>query len=256
MLNVDGLFGLLLVFARVGCFFTIIPVFSVKQIPNQVKVLLVAILSLSLSYWVETPQVVSLKTMSLILMFLQEMVLGLMLGYVVQLVFLALQSAGDYIDFFAGLKMSTSYDPITGTNTTIYSNFYNWLGVLLFFQLNGHHVLMTGLVRSYEWFAISVEPVFTLELGTIVYLVTRFFTLSLQLAVPLCLVLFLIDVILGLFSRMVPQINIFILGMPVKIIVSFILFGLLGPVIIQSLVAGMESVVSILDEFVRQIHQR
>lgn len=247
-----ALISFLLLVTRIGSYFVSMPVFSGRQIPQLMKLGLVLALSY-LTYLVIEPTIdftVS-NWMELVLLCVQEAVIGLLFGTVSTIVFLGIQSAGDFIDLFAGLKMSTNYDPITGSSGSIYANFYNWLAVVLFFMMNGHHYLIKGIVNTVFFLPLGETGLIELSLYQVSMAITKSFLISLQLAIPVCMVLFLVDLILGIISRSVPQINVFILGMPLKLVVSFVMMILIIVGITKSIGLALDSVVQVLNEFIK-----
>lgn len=242
---------LLLVMARVGTFFVTMPILSMRQIPNIPKLAIIVSLSFMISQWLPDVQIEATNLLELGLLLAREAVLGIVLGWITNMMFLAIQSAGDWIDFFAGLKMSTSYDPISGASGSIYSNLYNWLGALLFFIVNGHHYLIRGIINSCFFLPIGESEWFSFKLESIVSVVTQSFILGIQLALPICMILFLVDIVLGLINRTVQQINVFILGMPLKLLISFVLMILMFGAMSQSIIWALDAVVSLLDNALR-----
>lgn len=242
---------LLLVFARVGTFFVAMPILSMSQIPTIPKLAIILSLVFMIAQWLP-PIGCEMNTLfELGLLVVKEAGLGLMLGWLTNLIFLAIPSAGDLIDFFAGLKMSANYDPISGTSGSIYSNLYNWLGALLFLMMNGHHYLIRGIVNSCFFLPIGSTDGFQLELEAVVTVVTQSFLLGIQLALPMCMILFLVDIVLGLINRTVQQINVFILGMPIKLIASFVLMLILFGGLMQSMMWVLDLVIQTLDQAMR-----
>ena len=242
---------LLLVMARVGTFFVTMPILSLKQLPSVCKLAIICALSFMIYQWLPSIEIDVQNLLGFGMLVAREAVLGIVLGWITNMMFLAIQSAGDFIDSFAGLKMSTSYDPISGTSGSIYSSLFNWMGSLLFLMMNGHHYLIRGIVNSSFFLPIGASEWFQFELEGIVSVVTQSFLLSIQLALPMCMILFLVDIVLGLINRSVQQINVFILGMPLKLLVSFILMIILFGGMAQSMMWALDAVVQILDSAMR-----
>lgn len=242
---------LLLVVARVGSFFVTMPILSMKQLLSIPKLAIVLSLSLMIYQWLPPIEVEVTSLLGLGLLAMREAVLGIVLGWMSNMMFLAIQSAGDLMDSFAGLKMSTSYDPISGASGSIYSNLFNWMGALLFLMMNGHHYLIRGIVNSCFFFPIGESDWFQFKLEGIVSVATQSVLLSIQLALPMCMILFLVDIVMGLINRSVQQINVFILGMPLKLLISFILMIALFGGVSQSMIWALDSVVQILDHAMR-----
>lgn len=244
---------LLLVTARIGTFFVTMPILSMKQFPAMTKTAIILALSFMVTQWLPDPGIEVTHLLSLALLVMREAVLGLVLGWITNMMFLAIQSAGDLIDFFAGLKMATSYDPVSGASGSIYSNLYNWIGALLFLIMNGHHYLIRGIVNSCFFLPIGDSKWFQFDLNGIVNIMTQSFLLGIQLALPMCLILFLVDIVLGLINRSVQQINVFVLGMPIKLLVSFVLTMILFSGLTRSILWALDLVVQILDYAMRSV---
>lgn len=243
----------LLVLARIGSFFVTMPLLSMRQIPSLAKGGIILALSFMVSQWLPAIELEATTLLAIGLLVARESVLGLVLGWVTNMIFLAIQSAGEFVDFYAGLKMSASYDPISGASGSIYSNLYNWLGAILFLAMNGHHYLLKGIVNSCFFLPIGGAEWFQFKLDGIVSVITQSFLLGIQLALPMCVILFLIDVVLGLINRSVQQINVFILGMPIKLLISFVLMIMLSAGISRSITWALDSVVQMLDVAMRYL---
>lgn len=221
----------LLVFIRMSVFIVVCPAFSMKAIPPVLKVALSGGLALAvLSSFPEVPELY--PTFTFISLGIKEMMIGFAMGYVTLLYFTAVEMAGKFVDSQVGFSMGEMYDPNLGVTTSYYGRVYYWISICIFFLTNLHHALLRSLVLSYTWIPIS-QTSFT-HFGTegMVRLFGQIFGLAFQLAVPLIVVALLSEVVLALLSRTVPQINVLILGMPLKVLVSLIFFMLfLNPLI-------------------------
>ncbi|MGL4338009.1 MAG: flagellar biosynthetic protein FliR [Turicibacter sp.] len=241
----------ILVLVRVSSFFVVSPFFSMRQIPQLVKLAIILVISYLTSATLPLVNLEMNHFLSFGMSLIQEVMIGLALAYVCHIIFLGISSAGDLIDTFAGVKMASMYDPIAGTNGSLYSNLYNWLALILLLNLNVHHYLIKGLINSFYVLPPTNDNLLSFSLDSIVTLVTTSFMIAIQLALPVGIILFFVDVILGMISRTVPQINVFVLGMPIKLIVSFLVFLLLITGILQSISWALESVISSLDQFIK-----
>ena len=253
MVNEVIYYNLLLVLARVSSFFFATPIFSTRSIPRVVKLAISLSVTIIVSMTIPTEQVEPYSLIDFGLMAFREALIGVVLGYSVNIVFLGIQSAGEFVDVFAGLQMSSSYDPITGTNGTFYSNIYNWIATLLFFNMSGHHYLITGIINSFLFIPVGENVLLELNVSVIASLLVKTFYISVQLGFPMAVILFLIDVILGMISRVVPQINVFILGMPIKLAVSAMMFVLMTTGILSGISWGIELVIEMFDTMVKSI---
>jgi len=224
-----------------------------RQIPNLTKIGFVVMIAYFTTMNLPAQPLEIDSLWQLAWLIIQETLLGLILGYASTIIYAGIQGAGDLIDFIAGLKMSASFDPMTGTSSSIYSTLYNWFAIIIFLFMDGHHYLLKGITRSFDLFQLGQEYVNLLQLEAIVYLVTRSFIISIQIALPIGIILFLIDLILGLISKVIPQLNVFMLGMSLKMLVSFGVHLLILVGVLQAISWALDSVVSIFDFFIRSL---
>ncbi|CAG9619697.1 flagellar biosynthetic protein FliR [Sutcliffiella rhizosphaerae] len=213
----------LLVLTRVTAFFVTLPLFSYRNVPTTFKVGLGFFFALVMALSMDLP-VLGIDG-SYILLVLKEMMVGLLIGLVAYMILAAIQIAGGFIDFQMGFAIANVIDPQTGIQSPIIGQFFYMFAMLLLLAVNGHHLMLDGIYYSYElisitqaWLPLGDEAVFELILQT----VTKMFLIALQLAIPIVGVLFLVDVALGIVARAVPQLNVFVVGLPLKIGVSFI----------------------------------
>lgn len=215
---------LLLIFVRVSAFFVTIPLFSYKTIPSQLKIVLAFVLSWMMYY------TFSIEAFTIngdyLLLVLKEAIVGLVLGLVVYIVFSAVQIAGGFIDFQMGFAMANIVDPQTGAQSPLMGQFFNFLLLLVFLAINGHHLVLDGIFYSYQFMPIDqFFPKFG-DAESIEYIMKLFvavFAIAFQMSAPIIATLFLVTLALGITGKTVPQLNIFVVGFPIKIAVGFIL---------------------------------
>lgn len=166
-----------------------------------------------------------------IVLIIKEILIGLLLGFVAAIFLYVLQMAGGLIDLMMGFAIANVIDPQTGAQSPIMGNFKYMFAILILFTTEGHHLLLRGILNSY--FLIPLHKWLPIADGGIAGLLTDFFArsfvISLQIAAPIAASIFLVDVALGLISRTVPQMNMFVVGIPVKILTSFLLLLLVLP---------------------------
>lgn len=159
------------------------------------------------------------------LLIMQETLVGLLLGFLAYLFFTSVQVAGAFIDHMIGLGMANVVDPMTGTQSPIIGNFKFFVGMLVFLGLNGHHYLLLGLMQSYDWVPLSGGIFARLADGGVsTFLVdslVRMFYMAFQMAAPIVVAMFLVDVALGVLVRTAPTFNMFVVGLPLKIVIGF-----------------------------------
>lgn len=215
---------LLLIFVRVSAFFVTIPLFSYKTIPSQLKIVLAFVLSWMMYY------TFSIEAFTIngdyLLLVLKEAIVGLVLGLVVYIVFSAVQIAGGFIDFQMGFAMANIVDPQTGAQSPLMGQFFNFLLLLVFLAIDGHHLVLDGIFYSYQFMPIDqFFPKFG-DAESVEYIMKLFvavFAIAFQMSAPIVATLFLVTLALGITGKTVPQLNIFVVGFPIKIAVGFIL---------------------------------
>ena len=234
--NPELLVGFLLALVRASCWLVLVPPFGTRAIPAPVKIGLAGALALPVAHTVAL-QVPSLdEPAPLIGAVAMQVAIGLSLGFVVFLIFSAVQSAGELIDVFGGFTVAPAYDPMSNAQSSTFGRFYNLVATTLLFVINGHVLLVKGFLTSFQ--SVSAAPTLhDLSSGLIADL-GMFFLAAIEIAAPLLAALFLAEVALGLLSKAAPQMNIFMVGFPVKILLTLMLTGLALPLLpstVQSL---------------------
>ncbi|WP_128655088.1 flagellar biosynthetic protein FliR [Paenibacillus sp. 598K] len=222
----------LLVFCRITSFFVVAPIFSTRGVPAMAKIGLGFFVSLMVFLAMGQEQMPALNA-EYLLVVIREILIGLLLGFVAYLFFTIVQTAGSFIDLQMGFGMANVIDPMTGVSTPMLGNFKFILLILIFLSMNGHHYLLMAIMQSYEWIPLGNELYAKISQGNIsTFLVETFaytFMLSLQMSAPLVVAMFLTDVGLGFLARTAPQFNVFVIGIPLKILVGFLILAMLMP---------------------------
>lgn len=223
----------LLVFCRITSFFVAAPLFSIRNVPNMFKAGLAVFVSLLVFTALNGGDGAVTFNIGYLLLVVREILVGLLLGFTVYLFFTVVQVAGAFIDQQIGFGMVNVIDPMTGTQSPLLGNFKFFVALLLFLALNGHHQLLLGIMRSYEWIPLDNALFSRIADGGVFYFLldafVRAFYLAFQMAAPIIVAIFLVDVGLGVLARVAPQFNMFVVGLPIKISVGFILLVLIVP---------------------------
>lgn len=236
---------LILILIRITAFIVICPGFSFKGLPNIFKVGIS--FSISIIVYTLVPDFyIDGNFYLLIPIAIKEILFGLAMGYITKLVFSAIETAGHLIDFQVGFSMGQVYDPTMGARSSNYGKLLNWLSLSVFFMLNMHHYMIDTLIRSFEYVPLDSLDLNSFGVASIAGLFSHVFELGFNLAVPIIIVVLTIDIILGVISRTVPQINVLILGMPMKSMISFVVFMLISSWILNSI----GDIVSYMPEFI------
>lgn len=220
----------LLIFVRVTSFFLMMPLFSYRTIPASHKIGLGFFLSIIMFSSVGAPEIAIDGTYFLLIM--KEALVGLLIGFIAALMMSAIQIAGGLIDFQMGFAIANVIDPQTGAQSPLMGQYLYTIALLFLLTVNGHHLLFDGIFYSYNFVPIDQVVVPFGNQNMAEYIIRAFnkmFIIAFQMSLPVVGSLFLVDVALGIVARTVPQLNIFVVGLPVKIAVSFVvLIAVLG----------------------------
>ncbi|CCO24953.1 flagellar biosynthetic protein FliR [Maridesulfovibrio hydrothermalis] len=229
----SDLMSFYLTFFRVSIVLFLLPFFGGRSIPNLVKAALTIVLTLGI--WPHVSFDGSLMPSSpynIALMILGEVVLGLVLGVAVHVMFSAIQTGGNFIGVQMGFSMVNVLDPVTGVNEAVTAHFLYMTAILVFLCLNGHLYLMSAMIESFKY--IPPGQIFiSSKLTTQIMTISRdLFILAVKVASPIIASIFVVDLALALISKMAPQMNVLMLGFPLKIMVGFfflsMVFSVLG----------------------------
>ncbi|MGL6105051.1 fused FliR family export protein/FlhB family type III secretion system protein [Romboutsia sp.] len=236
---------MLFIFIRLTAFFGSLNVIFPGGTPNIFKVGFSLFISAIIALTVNVDVNIT-STLGLINCVTMEVITGLTLGYITSLCFNALRIGGSLIDQQLGLSMASIYDPNTKTQTTLIENLMYWMGIMVFFGMNGHHKLIEGIQQSFKLIPIG-ESILNNNFSYIVNVFVQCFEIGFKIAVPITLALIITDLIMGLISRSVPQLNVMVVGMPLKVLVGIIFFMISLPFIITEIHNLLNKIPSILD---------
>ena len=244
-IGVHEFYTFLLVFARVGALFFTAPVFGNKGIPKPTKIGFAALIAFALAPITASKVGPAPADMfSLVSAIGAETVVGLCLGLIVTLLLSAFQMAGYYVDTQMGFGIINILNPLTEQQTSLMGQFLYQAGMTLFLLAGGHLFLIESLAGSYN----ALPPGgahFHGDLATaFIGMVSSMFVTAFKVAAPAGGILLIIDVAFGLIARSVPQMNVFIVGMPVKVIAGLLTLAVILPVL-ALMVGQMPSLIAV-----------
>lgn len=229
-----GVFALFLVFARLGAAFMLFPGFGEAYVGPRVRLFAALAVSLAVVPVVEdqlSPLPAAAGETTLLV--LGEVLVGLFIGGAVRLLTATLQIAGQIMALQTALAAAQFFDPSQGTGGSLHGTFLTILGVLLIFVTNLHHPMLWALVDSYTLFPPGEAVPYGDFAETASSLVADAFRIALQLAAPIVAVTFLFNVATGLIARLIPQMQVFFIALPVQIGLGFVvLIGTLSAVML------------------------
>ncbi|NRD79415.1 flagellar type III secretion system protein FliR [Bacillus sp. BRMEA1] len=248
-------FTFLLVFVRIATFILVAPVISGRQIPAPLKIGLSFMLAV-LCTGVLKEQIQTVSTDMMIFLTLKEFFVGIVLGLVANIMLYSVQFAGSLIDLQTGFSMATLFDPTFNTNTQLTGRLKNILAILFFFSTDAHHLLFQGVLASFDWVSLKASvPAWMDGRISTFFLVClkQMFMVGFMMAAPIIGTLFVVDVSFGIIARTVPQMNIFAVAPPLKIMLYFLVYILVLPgffyllkVLFENMFDSMDSILKIM----------
>lgn len=231
LLGVDNVLVFVMALTRIAPLFLIAPVFSSRQIPTQVKTVIAVALAIGLTPSAVPEEPLDGGTFALLGMLGVELLVGFAIAFSLAAVTAALEVAGTLLDFGIGFSFGAQIDPVSGNQNAVLARLYGLIGVIVFLAIGGDEWVIRGIARSYELVPVGQSPDVMLLIAGADKTFASIFTSALQIAAPVLLALTLADVGFGLLTRVVPQLNVFAVGLPVKVIVGMILIGVSLPLV-------------------------
>lgn len=207
-------------FLRITSFFTASNIIFPQGTPNSFKMALCLFFSVIVS--LNSGININVESMYMLITYgLVEVLTGLFLGYITAICFHVIKMGGQLIDIQMGLSMASIYDPTSKSETTLMGNLINWIAILIFFAMNGHHIVIEGILYSFHIIEIGT-PIIVNNFDYLLKIFLEYFVIGFKIAIPVSLALFIAELVMGLVSRSVPQFNVMMLGMPMKILVGLL----------------------------------
>ena len=235
----DQLGYFMIIFVRISGIFIAAPVFGSRNFPVYAKAglsLLLSFMMFPLLYSAAITIPSQLLTYGFIL--LGELLIGIIIGYVSSFVFSAVQMAGQLLDMQIGFGVVNVIDPQFGQQVPLVGNFKYILALLVFLATNGHHILLGALFASFTIIPVTTGGFSAAITGIVVDMVFGIFVTALKISLPVFVALVLTDIALGILARTMPQMNIFIVGIPGKIFIGLFVLTLAMPFYIAFLEVG------------------
>lgn len=232
LLTVDNILAAFLIFVRVGGMIMTAPFFSSKTFPVQIKLFFAVVTTFLLFSIVPSENVLTTAAdtgfLFIGIAIILELLVGVALGLVGQLIFAGLEMAGSLISLKIGLGFANIVDSMTRQQSTIVSSLFGMLAVLVFLSIDGDKIYIKSLVKSFEVIPVNQARIelagpFMLEVATYLFII------GVQITAPFILVLFLLDLSFAIFARIMPQANIMFIALPVKLGIGILLLILVVP---------------------------
>lgn len=223
----------LIEFIRISSVFLTAPIIGSRNIPVLVKISFAFLLTLLIYPIVIKDFILPDNLISYIVLIFQQVFLGVIIGFLSYLVFAAMQLAGQIIDLQMGFGIVNVIDPMSNTQVSIIGQFQFILGILIFLSLNGHHFLFKALVDSFYLTPLTSVTFSEITISKISTLFFNMFIIAFKIAGPATLALFLTNITLGFIARTIPQINVFIVGLPLNIFIGIVSVLIALPILVN-----------------------
>lgn len=214
---------------RISAMITAAPVFSSRQTPVRLRIGISLLLSFMIMPLIPPPPVVEVFSPAALLIALQQVLIGLAMGFILQMIFGALVFGGQTLAYSMGLGFASMIDPQNGVQVPVLSQYYIILATLLFLILNGHLFLIEILAESFYTLPVGVDGLTQNNLQQIFLWASRMFASGLLMALPAIAALLLVNLGMGIITRAAPQLNIFAVGFPITMLIGFILMWVTLP---------------------------
>ncbi|OHB62453.1 MAG: hypothetical protein A2Y76_06960 [Planctomycetes bacterium RBG_13_60_9] len=220
----EQLLGFALVLTRISAFFLVLPVFGWKTVPVPIRAAATVLLSLFFYAVAPLPTAIArVPALRAFLMLSGEALYGLTLGLIIALLFAVIQLSGRIVEQQMGLTMMEIVDPLTENESSPFAGLLEMIFVLLFLSANGHHLFLLVLSKSYEAFPSGSVPTLASLVGGVIETNTAMFTAGLRLAAPMLAAFLVLMVALAMLARLVPEMNILFVSMPVRMLLGMFL---------------------------------
>lgn len=231
-LTLDGaqVMAFLLASLRIVAWLLVAPPFNTRSIPMTAKVVLALGLAMVVSGTIADDRLPA-STPALILTALTQVIIGLAMGFVVQLLYTAVSMAGGLIDNFGQFAMVSAYDPLSMNSNSVFGRFYQWLATALLVVTGAHLIVIGGLLKTFDFLPLDGTPDFGSWQAVMLTAFRMLLITSLQIALPLIAVLFIADLALALLTKVAPALNAMSIMFPAKIGLTLLLVGASFPTI-------------------------
>lgn len=232
-------------FLRVLAVFSAAPIFSSRSFPVRARIGLALLIAFAAQPSLPAQVPISLNSSEAFGVVVQQVGIGLAIGFVVRLVFAAFELAGDVVGFQMGLNFASFFDPMLNSQTSATAQFFGYMASLLFVVLNGHLLVLLTVIRSFEVFPVNQNFLEAASLMRLYSLGGDLFASGFWISLPIVGMLMFSNLALGIVSRVAPQMNIYAVGFPVTLSVGILGMAATLPMLDQPYQALMERVIEI-----------
>jgi flagellar biosynthetic protein FliR len=217
--------------ARILAVFSVAPVLGNSAVPARVRIGLGVLITLAVAPALAPLPAINPGSGVGLVIFAEQIIIGLAIGFVVRLVFASIDLAGDLVDLQMGLGFANYYDPQMPSSSTLTSQLFGIMATLIFLALNGHLLLLTALTESFRWLPIGGTGPSTGVLQSLVAQGSRMFAIGLLFSLPMVAAMLITNLTFGVLTRAAPQLNIISIGFPLTVSVGLVVLTVALPTI-------------------------
>jgi flagellar biosynthetic protein FliR len=217
--------GFILVIARISPLFVLAPIFSSRMIPARARGVAAIAIAMGMTPVALKGQNIPTDVITLTGLIAKELLIGFAFAFAVAVVFNAVSVAGSFLDTLVGFSFGSLVDPITGNQSPVLSQLYSLVAVMIFIAIGGDAFMIQGLAKTYELVPLLSYP----ELGTLIGgangAFVQIFASAIEIAAPVMIAAIITDASFGVVAKVSPQMNVFQVGLPAKIMIAFLVLG-------------------------------
>ncbi|MDE2366756.1 MAG: flagellar biosynthetic protein FliR, partial [Betaproteobacteria bacterium] len=236
--------------ARILALVAAAPVLGSTAVPVRVKVGLGVLITLVIAPAIGSPPKIELTSLEGLLVLSQQILIGLSMGFVMRIVFSAVEMAGEIAGLQMGLGFAAFFSPHSEGSSLVVGKFLGLLATLAFLSVNGHLHMLSVLAESFSVFPISAEPFLVTGSKTLIDWGSKIFLAGIKLALPVVASLLIVNLALGILTRAAPQLNIFAVGFPITLMTGMVALMLslpyFTPVLEQLILEGLQAMLDIV----------
>lgn len=219
---------------RVSAMFLAAPIFSIRQVPLRVRLLLAVLITVLVQPVLPPAPTIPVISVDGLHIAAQQVLIGIALGFLLQMAFQALVFGGQVMAYSMGLGFAHMMDPANGVQVPVVSQFWLILAMLAFLLTNGHLLLIAALVDTFAVVPIAADGLGSAGLMELLSWASRMFAAGLLMTMPVVIALLLVNIGMGIVSRAAPQLNIFAVGFPVTLMMGFLLIWVTLPQVLKN----------------------
>lgn len=232
-------------FLRVLAVFSVAPLFSMRAVPMRAKIGLAFLVAVSAQASLGTQPLIGLNSREALGAVAQQVVVGLAIGFAVRLVFAAVELAGELIGLQMGLNFASFFDPTSNAQVSAVARFFGHMATLVFVVINGHLMVLMAVVESFDRFPVNGNVLQAFGDMRLYTLGAALFSSALWIALPMIVMLTFVNLVLGVISRVAPQMNIYAVGFPVTLTVGLLGIAATLPMLEQPMLALLQQSIDI-----------